>query len=1042
MSAPETKFESVVELAASVTGAPVCLLTKVEKGGAGFLATKGISLDENGVEGSFCEATIENPGSWLEVPDSREDPRFPDEEGPGLCFDDKPLISYIGVPVLDRNGLRIGAICAMDTVPRNYPQEVRDSLDRLAEYASSLIEVQTHSDRSEGSDVDPLTRLPNRAAVVGDSRIYPGQRDMVAVADLSGMTEINVDLGRDYGDLVLKEIAGELREAMPDSAQVARVGGDSFAVVGSASTGWEKLAVDMLAAIKGPFETPDEGKIQLSAAIGVAVSEGSDELMGDLMGRAESAMKLAKRKGPGSVLLAAQDAVSPDSRQARIRNHLHGSLSGGEFNVAYQTIVDLKTGSAIGTEALCRWHHPELGAVAPDEFIPMMEETGLIRGLTDFVLATALHDLGDGQLPGQEVSVNLSPSEIDRALPGRIRAALKLARVEPTNLVLEVTEKINELNREEVLVSLRDVSDMGVRLAIDDFGAGSTSVAQLRSFPISRLKLDRTLVQDLGGADSSRAEIVIQSMAGIADGLGIDLVAEGVETEIQAELLRKAQVRLAQGWLFSRAEAIGELGLPAKVAAEAEDLAESFFERTSDMAFISKANRIIHWNRHFQDRLGWSEEEIRSSTLADLFHPGDRASIQAALEDPGLDSSWGVEARIRTREGAYIDTFLSVTSDTGRGTRVVAAADISRLKKLEETGQRLNSTLTAIAELQDEYIGRGLSRAWWEKALARVVEVSECGFGFVGRITEDENGDPILHSYALSDIAWNDWSRSVFDEYFEGGLQFKEADSLYGATMARGETVLTNDAPHDHRAGGTPEGHPALRNYAGIPLVYEGETIGMLGLANRAQGMDEELVELLEPLTSHLAQVVHLDRKIRASGVLSEDSAGIGAERSILPKLQEIERLTARAMPAVLSSESAADASVVIRNAVTELVPNANAAFQGVEGGPLPNAASNELSGVSRLSCRALATGTPKISKPGLMLDSCEHADPRCYATFCVPINGEGGQIGLVSVSVPSAVDLSSEQPATVADSMLQMLVTLTSGLAMKVQPDVPTEPA
>lgn len=1039
----ENRFESVVELTAALTGAPVCLLTKIEEGQAEFLARKGITLDQAATDGSFCGVTVENPGSVLHVPDARQDPRFSGDDAPVLYFDDQPLISYIGVPVVDQQGLPVGTVCALDTVPRAYTKDVTRSLERLADYASSLMGGESPGDRPADFDIniDDLTGLSTRAALVGDAYVSKGRRDMVAVADLTGMTGINADLGRAHGDRILQEAAESLRQAMPETAQVARIGGDAFAVVGSAHTGWEHLTREMLATIKGPFSTPDGGKIQLGAVVGVAISEGPDELMEGLIGRAESAVKLAKLKGPGAVVLSSESCTAVDSRQAHIRNFLHDSLSRDELTVAYQAITDLNTGSVIGTEALCRWKHPELGVVAPNEFIPMMEEAGLIRGLTDHVLTTALQDFADGQLPGTNVSVNVSPTEIDSELPARIQAALEATGTKPNDLILEVTEQINDLNREDMIGSLRQIADMGVSLAIDDFGAGSTSVAQLRSLPVSRLKLDRSLVQDLGGEDSSRADIVIRSIVGIADGLGLELVAEGVETAVQADLLREALVTMAQGFFFSRPEWITEFGLPIKVAAEAESLASSFFDRTRDMAFVSKSNRVIRWNRHFQERLGWSDDEIKGSTLADIFHPADSSTIRKALLDPESDASWSAEARLRTREGTFIDTLLSISSDAGAGLKVVAAADIGQLKKLEENRTQLNETLSAIAELQDEYIERGLSRAWWEKALARVVEVSECGFGFVGRITADENGEKILHSYALSNIAWNDWSRSVFDDYFEGGLQFKDPDTLYGATVTKGETVLTNDAPHDHRAGGTPEGHPTLRNYAGIPLVYEDEVIGMVGLANRPQGMDERLVEILEPLTSHLAKIVQLDLKVREAGIMPADSNGTGAERSTLPKVHEIGRATARAMPAVLASYSAAAASVVIRETVTELVPNAIVAFQDVEGDPLPDT-GDPLIGVSSLSCQALATGIPTISKPGLQIETCGHANPRCYATICVPVVGGQEQIGLISVEIPSAVDLSPEQPVTVAESLLQMLVTLASGLAVKLPEDFLTETA
>jgi EAL domain-containing protein (putative c-di-GMP-specific phosphodiesterase class I) len=235
-----------------------------------------------------------------------------------------------------------------------------------------------------------------------------------------------------------------------------------------------------------------------------------------------------------------------------IRDDLPAAVTGGQLVVHYQPIVRLPGDVVVGSEALVRWRHPELGLLSPDEFIPFAEDMGIIQEIDRYVMRRALRDFAEGHTPGDEVSVNLSPVSIRSSLPEVIDSDLREARVRPDALVLELTERVRLDRDPNVLEILRGVAATGARLAIDDFGAGTTSLAHLRNLPVNRLKLDRSLINDLTGPDGDRAAMVVRTLTDLAGHLGIEVLAEGVEEEAQRDVLVDAGIQLAQGYFFGR----------------------------------------------------------------------------------------------------------------------------------------------------------------------------------------------------------------------------------------------------------------------------------------------------------------------------------------------------------------------------------------------------------------------------------------------------------------------------------------------------------
>ncbi len=289
-------------------------------------------------------------------------------------------------------------------------------------------------------------------------------------------------------------------------------------------------------------------------------------------------------------------------------------------------------------------------------------------------------------------------------------------------------------------------------------------------------------------------------------------------------------------------------------------LTERFFEVTRDLVCVIDEERIVRANQRWADLLGWSVKDLTARPFIEFVHPEDRAETQARVAQTRGGAELPVfEHRLATADGDWRVLSWSARLDSETGLILASARDVTSERRAQGERARINSVLKAIGDLQSSYIEAGLSRAWWQRALDHVIALTSSEFGFVGRVAHDEDGVPYLLSYAVTDIAWNEWSRQHYDTFAEQGLEFHNLETLFGETLRTGELVISVDPLNDPRSGGLPEGHPPLLAYMGMPLTDDNGLVGMVGLANRPGGFDEDLVELLAPLNALLSQIISRD---------------------------------------------------------------------------------------------------------------------------------------------------------------------------------------
>jgi len=415
---------------------------------------------------------------------------------------------------------------------------------------------------------DLMTGLANRrlfdqhlaSAIAASNR----RSEMVAVilVDLDGFKAVNDNLGHQTGDQVLTKVAERLTAACGPRGLVARIGGDEFALVlpriGSSDTATE-IAWRILETFDEPIDM--EGfSIALRASAGVAVAPEHSADGPGLLRRADEAMYSAK--GAQSRV----HAFRPGRDRAAIGRlglitDLGRAIEAGELFLEYQPQVVMETGEPIGVEALMRWRHPTIGVIPPGVFMPLAEQTDLIEPITQLVLEETLRQsaLWIAQGRNLRVAVNVSIRNLEnQRFPRLVERILSEQHVGPRTLILEITENTTALDSKTVRSVLHEVSDIGVALAIDDFGTGYSSIIQLRDLPVHQIKVDRQFVSSM--ADDGRNTLIVRAILQLADALDLDTVAEGVEDELVASILRDLGCRHAQGFLFARpmeADAVG-----------------------------------------------------------------------------------------------------------------------------------------------------------------------------------------------------------------------------------------------------------------------------------------------------------------------------------------------------------------------------------------------------------------------------------------------------------------------------------------------------
>ncbi len=409
---------------------------------------------------------------------------------------------------------------------------------------------------------DLLTGLPNRAhleeqlaqAITRAERMH--QRLAVLMLNLNHFKNVNDTLGHRSGDHLLEAVAERLKSCLREKDMVARVGGNEFAIVMPVAGEIEEVgrfAQKLLGRLFDPFEI-DGQEVQITGSIGISHFPEAGENSETLLECAESAMYEAKRRGRGNFCFFSRALTQVARRQQRIENDLQQACARDEFVLHYMPIVATESGSMTGVEALLRWRHPELGMISPNQFIPQLEELGLMVGVGNWVLRTACRQnvmWRQEGFPPMRVAVNVSPQQFYHGnIVDTVRAVIRETGMDPKLLELELTENRTLDDSAATIKIMEDLKRIGVTLSLDDFGTGMSSLSYLRRFPLDRIKIDRSFVRDLPAQPA--AEAVVKSILGLARNLGISCIAEGVETRSQREYLKKSMCAEIQGFLFSQ----------------------------------------------------------------------------------------------------------------------------------------------------------------------------------------------------------------------------------------------------------------------------------------------------------------------------------------------------------------------------------------------------------------------------------------------------------------------------------------------------------
>jgi len=411
-----------------------------------------------------------------------------------------------------------------------------------------------------GSLHDSLTKLPNRTLLV--ARVDQALEDAVETGSLTGLLlidldrfkEINDTFGHHYGDELLAQIGPRLRSHMRDGDTIARLGGDEFAVL-LPDIGDRATAIVVADALQHALEAPFQVSgvdLDVEASIGIVLSGEHGDDAATLLQRVDIAMYVAKGQHLGIFVYdPSADGHSPG--RLALLGELRRAIENGDLFLQFQPQVAIGTGEVIGAEALVRWRHPTRGIVCPDDFVPLAERTGLIGPLTTFVLNVAVSQAKVWSDAGRPlpVAVNLSVRNLaDDDLPRQVGALLKAHQVPASLLKLEVTESAIMFDPMRAATVLRQLADLGVEISIDDFGAGYTSLGQLKNLPVTEFKIDRSFVMNMNN-DASDA-LIVQSVVDLGHNLGLTIVAEGVENSAALEQLAAYGCDAAQGYYLCR----------------------------------------------------------------------------------------------------------------------------------------------------------------------------------------------------------------------------------------------------------------------------------------------------------------------------------------------------------------------------------------------------------------------------------------------------------------------------------------------------------
>ncbi len=572
----EEAFDSLVDLAVEICGARMGAITLVCDDRQWFKATHAIDFRESPIEHSICAHVLDGSGVFV-VTDAARHPLF--RSNP-IVTGTIHLRFYAGVPIHSRDGVPIGALCIADVAAR--PEGLTPAQAKALVVLGKQVETQLELRRAilvqeariererrlsrkleHAAHHDSLTGLPNRAHLIREfdkrllSPLGHEQAAALVLLDVDTLKTINDGLGHAAGDLVLTEVAGRLHEVLGDHALTARVGGDEFAVLLRDCPSPEvaaEIAGTILHAVNLPFLHAGR-TLDCHISVGYALADCPREDFATLHRKADLALASAKAAGLGCARAFNHDLARAHDRERAMLDTARAALADGRILPFYQPKVDLESGRLIGYEALLRVMTTAGEIELPATIAAAFDDRELAVAITDRMIGGVLADVSDALAQGIDVGhIAINTTSFDYAtgdFPDRLLARLALCGVPPAMIEIEVTESVVlGRGRDHVRQALVELAEAGVRISLDDFGTGYASLTNVKQLPISALKIDRSFVCGLGSAiDDS----IIAAISTLGARMGLQIVAEGIETPEHIAMLRRFGVAYGQGYLFSQA---------------------------------------------------------------------------------------------------------------------------------------------------------------------------------------------------------------------------------------------------------------------------------------------------------------------------------------------------------------------------------------------------------------------------------------------------------------------------------------------------------
>ncbi|WP_119309808.1 sensor domain-containing phosphodiesterase [Cohaesibacter haloalkalitolerans] len=553
----EERFDRIVRLAATHFHMPVCKISIIDHDRNWYKASIGTEEEECARSSSICNYAIRSDEPLI-VPDLSCDPRF--SALPQVAGGQK-FRFYAGAPVILDNGARVGSLCLMDVIP--HPHISREDIQFLVDLSGivsrELMSQQNSAQKiQELIDYDPLTRLHSRMFIQGkmQAAIVEAKKANTRMAaiciDIDDFTEINDIHGHFFGDQFIQAFSARIADLAAPNIIPGRLSGDKFLLIVTdirSQAELEKISSSILNHLSKQLQIED-ALFQSSCCIGVVMGPPEDGKAITLQKYADCALQEAKVNGKNSIRHFTKRHYQAAMTRKQLTEDLKSANLDQELELNYQPFMDLQTNKVVGYEALLRWRHPSKGLLFPDVFIQIAEKTGMIGVIGEWVLNRACKDAALWQ-DNQFVSVNLSPSQFrNQNIVEQIKRALSISGLDPQRLEVEITENALISDFEMVNSRLRDLSTLGVSIALDDFGIGYSSLSYLAALKFDKIKIDKFFIDRID-TDSKIRKIILM-IARLAKSIDTTIVAEGVEKSFQHDIIKELGCKVGQGYLYGK----------------------------------------------------------------------------------------------------------------------------------------------------------------------------------------------------------------------------------------------------------------------------------------------------------------------------------------------------------------------------------------------------------------------------------------------------------------------------------------------------------